>query len=203
MSELTKPVSVLTYANTAGILATTIYTNNKLNATNIKLKDVTEDVEMIRDGIKEKVPTIENNIKQLDNVIKNIVQVFNNQAMANKKTEKKHKKVYRVIEELLIRLDESESRYARLLNELKSKNVLEASVVDSMASSIVVAAPPPPPKPAPKPILSRRLTSDSSDSESDSEEERKSKKKSKKSKVKSDSEEDEIEKVVRLARSKH
>jgi hypothetical protein len=206
MSELTKPVSVLTYANTAGILATTIYTNNKLNATNTKLKDVAEDVDMIRDGIKEKVPTIENNIKQLDNVIKNIVQVFNNQAMATKKTEKKHKKLYRVIEELLIRLDESESRYARLLNELKTKNVLEASVVDSMASSIApIVAPPPPPKPAPKPILSRRLSSDSSDSDSsESEDERqKSKKKSKKSKAKSDSEEDEIEKVVRLARSKH
>lgn len=200
MSEFTKPLAVLSYANTAGILATTIYTNNKLNVTNQKLKDVAEDVDMIRDGIKEKVPVIENNIKHLDNVIKNIVSVFNNQTLSGKK---KNKKLCSVVEELAIRLEESENRYARLLNELKNKSVLDTSVLDSIGSSIVVA-PPPPPKPAPKSILSRRLVSDSSSSDSESEvEKHKSKKKSKKSKVKSDSEEDEIEKVVRLARSKH
>lgn len=72
MNEHTRPLALLTYANTVALGGAAIYFNNKTNAINTKLEDVTEEVSEIREGVEKKVPMIENSIKGLDQMVRNI-----------------------------------------------------------------------------------------------------------------------------------
>jgi hypothetical protein len=204
MSEFTRPTAMLSYANATAVVASTIWLNNKIGATNTKITDLTEDVEAIRDGVKEKVPMIENSIKHLDNVIKNVASVVNNHAPVVKKADKRFNKIRNVLEEMSEAIETIEARQFALIDALKAKGVIDNINLDVQAPVVQ--------RPAPKPVKvqhkSRRFSSASEDESSESSEEEKPKHKSSKKhhksskKHKDDSDEDEIDKVVRMARNK-
>ena len=177
MNDLTKPSMMLGYANTVGIAASTIYMVNKTSALNAKFNDLSEDVETIRDGIKEKVPIMEQNIKGLDQNIRGIVNFSNSQVVPLiKKSEKSEKKLDRYrscIEEMAATIEALDARYMALVQALKDNKILENFKVEEMPE---YSPPKPQKKAAPKKKRSLTLSSDESSSESSEEEKPRSKK---------------------------
>jgi hypothetical protein len=181
MNDLTRPSALLGYANTVGIAVATVYLANKTSALNVKYNDLAEEIETIRDGVKEKVPAIENTIKGLDQNLRNVATAVNNSLGGmNKrhiKTEKKMNKYKNVIEELFEVIEVQEARYNALVKALLDNKVLEDFKMEE--------APVPPPVVKSRKVVSRKKrvlddTESESESESDSEsEEEKPKKKSK------------------------
>jgi hypothetical protein len=183
MNDLTRPSAILGYANTVGLAVATVYLNSKTTALNAKYNDLAEDVDTIRDGIKEKVPMIENTIKGLDQNLRNVATVVNNNlGPMVKRTEKTDKKVakYKVaIEELYEVIDIMDARYNALVKVLVDNKILENFKIEEL-----VPLPTPPPIIKPKKIQKKKRVIDSSD-ESDSESESSEEEKPRKSKTKS------------------
>jgi hypothetical protein len=207
MNDLTKPSMMLGYANTVGIAASTIYMVNKTSALNVKFNDLSEDVETIRDGIKEKVPVIENNIKNLDQNIRGIVNFSNSQVVPLiKKSEKSEKKLDRYrscIEEMAATIEALDARYHALVQALKDNKILENFKVEDIPE---YTPPKPQKKAAPKKKRSLTLSS-SDDSSSESSEEEKPKSRKNKSKNHSklrvdDGDDSETNIVARMASSR-
>jgi hypothetical protein len=202
MNEFTRPTAVLGYATGVGLAASTIFLNNKITVTNSKLTDLTEDVEAIRDGVKEKVPAIENTLKMMDHGMKNIASVVNNHAGSVKKTpklEKRLAKACEIIEGLMEQVETLETRYQVLIDALKSKGSLDGVSLDTTARPVPVAAP----KPVPKKKARRLVSSDeeSGSESSDDEKQARKKKQARKNKNRNDSsDEDEVDFVARMAR---
>jgi hypothetical protein len=205
MNDLTRPSAVLGYANSVAIAAATIYLVNKNSALNTKINDLTDDVDTIRDGIKEKVPMIENSIKGLDQNLRNVATAVNNNLgpiiKRADKNDKKMNKYKAIIEEMGETIEILDHRYNTLVKALLDNKLLENFKMEEL------------PEPAPvkpKKVQRKRRTFDldTSESESESSEEekpksRKNKHKSKKqSRVSEDSDEDDISKVARMASRK-
>lgn len=202
MNDLTRPSALVSYTAGVGVIASTIYLNNKIGAVSTKLADLTDDVDVIRTGVKEKVPMIENNIKNVEMVIKNIAAALNSQGPVIRKVPKMEKKMskYReVLEHIMEVLETVEARQLALIDALKAKGSLENVSLDNVK-------PTPAPKQVSKPKKMRRLVSSDEDSDDSSSEEEKSRSKSKKQKKNKhksrsdDSDEDEVDRVVRMAR---
>jgi hypothetical protein len=184
MNDLTRPSAILGYANTVGLAVAAVYLANKTSALNVKYNDLADDVDTIRDGIKEKVPVIENSIKGLDQNLRNIANAVNtNLGGLNKKNAKNEKKMNKhraVIEEMSETIELLEARYAALVKALNDNKILENFSVDDVA-------------PAPAPVVKhkkvvkkkRSLDISSSESESSSDSESEEEKPKKKSKSKS------------------
>ncbi len=183
MNELTRPSAILGYANTVGLAVATVYLSNKTSTLNVKYNDLADEVDTIRDGIKEKVPLIENSIKGLDQNLRNIATAVNNNLgginKRNIKNEKKMSKYRSIIEEMANSIDVLETRYSSLVKALNENKILENFKVED-----VVPSPPTPVPVKPKKTTRKRRTfdvssSESESSESESSEEEKPKKKSK------------------------
>lgn len=200
-SDLTKPVSLLTYANTVGVVASTVYLNNKTNSINARVTDLAEDVESIRDGVKEKVPGMEKNLTMLNTHYQNMVNTLNNQGRVVEKmskVDKKFEKMRLFMDSIGEALEALEDKHNQLVTVLKNKGSLDASTADEL--TVAKAAPVKVVKKA-----KRKYVSESEESESSEEEPpRKSKKskKEKKSKHTSDDDEDDISQVIRMASQK-
>ena len=204
MNDLTRPSALLGYANTVAIAASTIYLVNKNAALNTKINDLADDVDTIRDGIKEKVPVIENSIKGLDQNLRNVATAVNNNLgpiiKRTDKTEKKLNKYKAIIEEMAEAIETLDHRYTSLVKALTDNKILENFKVEDL----------PEPEPVkPKKVVRKRKTYDldTSESESESSEEekpksRKNKSKNKRKHVSEDSDEDDISKVARMASRK-
>lgn len=207
MSEFTRPTAMIGYATTVGVVASTIYLNNKINETsgklNTKIADLNEDIGIIRDGVKEKVPMLENGLKHIASNMKNVVGAITSHSDSIKKLNKMEKKLSRCImavEDIMNALEVLETRQINLINGLKAKGSLEGVVIET----------PPAPQPpviqkAPaKPKRNHRLVSSDEESGSSSEDDRRKKKGKGKSKGKSrdetDNEDvDEVDFVARMA----
>jgi hypothetical protein len=210
MSEFTRPTAMIGYATTVGVVASTIFLNNKISDSNTrlhnKITDLTEDINIIRDGVKEKVPMIENGMKHMSDNIKGIAGVVNNHSNVIKKLLKMEKRLARclvAVEDVMNALEIIESRQNNLINALKTKGTLDGTAVEINAPSAPVIAH----KAVHKPKKTHRLISSDEDSDSSSEEDRRRSRKQKKNKNKSrndsdDDDEDEVERVARLASRK-
>ena len=209
MSEFTRPTAMIGYATTVGVVASTIYLNNKINETNGKLHnkitDITEDINIIRDGVKEKVPMLENGIKHIASDMGKVMGAVNNHSVNIKKLIKMEKRLSRCImavEDIMNALEVLETRQVNLINGLKAKGALEGITVEAAP----LPAAPVIPKAAPKPKRSHRLVSSDEDSDSSSEDDRRASKKQKKKgkgKSRDDSDDneavDEVDYVARMA----
>ena len=181
MNDFTRPSAILGYANTIGLGVVTVYLVNRTNSLNTKYNDLADEVDTIRDGIKEKVPIIENTIKGLDQNLRNVATAVNNNLgpiiKNNQKTEKKLSKYRAIIEELTETIDVMEHRFSSLVKALNDGKILENFKVEE------VVRPPTPVPVKPKKHLKKKrsydLSSSESESESSSSEEEKPKKKSK------------------------
>jgi hypothetical protein len=210
MSEFTRPTAMIGYATAVGAVASTIFLNNKISENNFKvnakINDLTEDINIIRDGVKEKVPIIEKGMNHMADNIKGIAGVVTNHSNVLKKLIKMEKRLSRclmAVEDVMNALETIETRQLNLISALKTKGVLDGTAVEISAPAAPVIAP----KPAPKPKKTHRLVSSDEESESSSEDERRTKKKSRKSKSKSrneedDDDDDEVGVVARLASRK-
>ena len=210
MSEFTKPTAMIGYATAVGVVASTIFMNNKISDNNVKINakiaDLTEDINIIRDGVKEKVPMIEGGMKHMADNIKGIAGVVNNHSNVLKKLLKMEKRLARclmAVEDVMNALETIETRQLNLISALKSKGALDGTTVEVSAPAAPVVVQ----KTVQKPKKAHRLISSDEDSDSSSEDERRSKKKSKKSKSKSrndddEDDEDEVGVVARLAARK-
>jgi hypothetical protein len=206
MNDLTRPSAILGYANTVGLAVATVYLNNKTNNLNAKYIDLADDVDTIRDGIKEKVPMIENTIKGLDQNLRNVATVVNNNLgpliKKGDKTDKKVGKFKAIIEELYETIELMDMRYNTLVKSLVDNKILENFKIEDIT-----------PEPAPPVVKHKKVqkkkrvvefSSSESESESESSEEEKPKKKSKKSKSKKsrsndDDDDDDTNIVARMA----
>ena len=210
MSEFTRPTAMIGYATTVGVVASTIFLNNKISDTNAKftakVNDLAEDINIIRDGVKEKVPAIEGAMKHMNDNIRGIAGVVHNHSNVMKKLVKTEKRVARclvAIEDIMNALEVIETRQINLMTALKTKGVLDGTVVEVSAPTAPIIAP----KPTQKPKKTHRLISSDEESESSSDDERRNKKKTKKTKSKprndeDDDDEDEVGVVARLAARK-
>jgi hypothetical protein len=210
MSEFTRPTAMISYASAVGTVASTIYLNNRITETssklNTKITDLNEDIGIVRDGVKEKVPMLEKGLNHLAGDIKNVIGAINNHSANITKLSKMEKRLARCIgavEDMMDSLAVIENRQLTLINALKAKGTLEGITIESAPHPV---APPPAPKQIVKQKRSSRLVSSSDESESSADEKRRSRK-SKKTKGKqrdesSDEDEDEISQVARLASRK-
>jgi len=205
MSEFTRPTAMISYATTVGVVASTIYLNNKINETSGKLHtkivDITEDIGIIRDGVKEKVPMLENGLKHIASDMKNVIGAINAHSGSIKKLNKMEKKLSRCImavEDIMNALEVLEARQTNLINGLKAKGSLEGVAIEALPTP----QPPVMPKAATKPKRNHRLVSSDDDSDSSSEDDRrKNKKKGKgKSKARDDTDNDDVDEVDFVAR---
>jgi hypothetical protein len=210
MSEFTRPTAMISYAAAVGTVASTIYLNNRINETcgklNNKITELNEDIGVIRDGVKEKIPMLEKGLSHLANDIKSVIGAVNNHSMNIKKLNKMEKRLVRcmnALEETMSSLSIIENRQINLINALSSKGALEGAVIETPVQTAPVQT-------APKPVIKHkrpsRLLSSDEESESSEDEKRRSKKQ-KKNKNKSrgdssDDDEDEVERVARLASRK-
>ena len=210
MSEFTRPTAMISYAAAVGTVASTIYLNNRITESNTKINtkinDLNEDIGIIRDGVKEKVPMLEKGLTHLANDMKNVVGAINNHSGNIKKLSKMEKRLLRccnALEDVMVSLSALEQRQVSLINALKAKGALEGITIESAPQPV---APQPAPKQVAKHKRPSRLVSSDEDSESSEDEKRRSMK-TKKTKGKQRDEssyesEDEISQVVRLASRK-
>ena len=216
MNDLTKPVAMISYANTVGLVGTTVYFSKKITSLETKLNDAAEEIETIRDGVKEKVPFMENNLRGIENNMRGIANVVNSNlpvfAKKIEKTEKKIEKIRLVLENMGDAIESLEYKFTMLMKILNEKDVLGGAKIE-----IPTEAPQPPVqrersiKKSKKTKKSKSYSSSEESESESSEEEVKSKSKSKskskneksKSKKKSeDSDEDDTSLVARLASKK-
>jgi len=209
MSEFTRPTAMISYASAVGTVASTIYLNNRITETsskfNTKINDLNEDIGIVRDGVKEKVPMLEKGLNHLAGDIKNVIGAINNHSTNIKKLSKMEKRLARcigAIEDMMDSLAVLENRQLTLVNALKAKGALDGITLESTPQTVA----PPAPKQIVKQKRSSRLVSSDDESESSADEKRRSRK-TKKTKGKqrdesSDEDEDEISQVARLASRK-
>jgi len=137
MNDITKPATLLAGVSTLGLVSTSIYFSNKTSALNKSIADINDDIDTIKDGLKEKVPALENQIKNVDHGLRAISGGMQNFAMHSKKIEKKFGKTLEEVSEVSSALDTIDDRVVRLIEALVSKNVISQEDID------------PPPKPQP------------------------------------------------------
>jgi len=208
MSELSRPSTIIGGANVVATAAVAIYLANKNSALNARVNDLTDDVDTIRDGIKEKVPQIENSIKGLDQNMRSIANaVHNNLGPVIKRTDKSEKKLtkYRaVIEEMGEAIEMLENRYNTLIKAMSANSLLKDVKLEELPDRASMK-----PKKVPKRKKSYEFSSSESESESSSEDEKpKSKKNKNKNKNKNkvrmdDADESDTNIVARMASRKN
>lgn len=137
MNDITKPATLLAGISTLGLVSTSIYFSNKNAAINKSISDINDDIDTIKDGLKEKVPALENQIKNVDHGLRAMSGGMQNFAIHSKKIEKKFGKTLEEVSEVSSALDTIDDRVVRLIEALVSKNVISQEDID------------PPPKPQP------------------------------------------------------
>lgn len=211
MNEFTRPAAVLGYVNTAGLIGSAIYLNNKTTALSVKINNVEDRMKTVEDGIKEEFPMMKSSVKSLDHGLRSVANAVNTLGPIVKKQEKTGKKVDKLVQ-ILSDIGEAvellEIRQNALISALNAAKVLENFTA---------------PSEVPRPVVHKKKSSkksrkyesssedESSSSESEKEEKRRSKSKSK-SKKKSqksskrdsdnESEEDDVMSVIKMASRK-
>lgn len=130
MNDLTKPSTLIAGVNTLGLVTAGIYFSRQNTTLNARINDVTDEVETIKDGLKEKVPAIENSVKTLDHSIRflsNSLQTFH---VSNGKIDKKVSKNRDELAEISATLDRLDQRFVNLVEALISKNIITKEDVD-------------------------------------------------------------------------
>jgi hypothetical protein len=205
MSEFTRPTAMISYATAVGTVASTIYLNNRINENgtklNNKINELNEDIGVIRDGVKEKVPMLEKGLTHLAGDIKNVIGAINNHSMNIKKLNKMEKRLVRcmnALEETMNSLAIIEHRQINLINALNAKGALEGITLENTVQQAPVQQPS---KQVVKNKRPSRLISSDDDSESSGDERRRNKKQKKtKSKSRDDSSDDDLDEVDCVAK---
>lgn len=166
MGDFTKPGTILAGVSTIGVISTSVYFSNKTNSLAKQIATIDADIDTIKDGLKEKVPMLENAIKTVDHGLRNMSTGMQNFANHTKKIEKKFSKSSSEVSEMSEALDVIDNRMVRLMEALVRKGVVSEEEINPP-----VKAPPIQRARASKETKRRSSDSDSEESESESESE--------------------------------
>lgn len=204
-SEYTRPLSLLTYASAAGVVGSTIYLNNKTNALNARVTDLTDTVDSTRTEVKDKITGLETGYRNFAVNFQNLVSLVNTVGPIARKTEKRFDRIRPVLEAMGEALENLEDKHNALIAALKTKGTIDGPLSEELT---IVKHVPKPKKVVPKRI---RYVSESEPESESSEEEAPPKKhrkhkhkerKSKSSDVEENNDEDDISQVIRMASQK-
>lgn len=130
MNDLTKPSTLIAGVNTLGLVTAGIYFSKQNTATNVRINDVADEVETIKDGLKEKVPTIENSVNILNHSIRSLSNSIQTIHLTNGKVDKKVGKNRDEMAEISATLDRLDQRFVNLVEALIAKDIIKKDDVD-------------------------------------------------------------------------
>lgn len=136
MNDLSKPSTIFAGVNSLGLITTAVYFSRQNAALNGKINEVNEEIDTIKEGLKEKVPTIENSVKALDHAFRTLNQglqsVNNNTHLIEKKTNKARGEVTEISDTL----DALDTRFVNLVEALISKGIITKEDVDPPSKQV-------------------------------------------------------------------
>jgi hypothetical protein len=130
MNDLTKPSTLIAGVNTLGLVTAGIYFSRQNTTLNARVNDVTDEVETIKDGLKEKVPAIENSVNILNHSIRSLSNSIQTIHVANGKIDKKVSKTRDDLAEISATLDKLDQRFVNLVEALIAKDIIKKDDVD-------------------------------------------------------------------------
>lgn len=130
MNDLTKPSTLIAGVNTLGLVTAGIYFSRQNTTLNARVNDVADEVETIKDGLKEKVPAIENSVKTLDHSIRFLSNSIQTIHVSNGKIDKKLGKTRDDLAEISAALDKLDQRFVNLVEALIAKDIIKKEDVD-------------------------------------------------------------------------
>jgi hypothetical protein len=130
MNDLTKPSTLIAGVNTLGLVTAGIYFSRQNTTLNARVNDVADEVETIKDGLKEKVPAIENSVNILNHSIRSLSNSIQTIHVANGKIDKKVSKTRDDLAEISATLDKLDQRFVNLVEALISKDLIKKEDVD-------------------------------------------------------------------------
>jgi chromosome segregation ATPase len=130
MNDLTKPSTLIAGVNTLGLVTAGIYFSRQNTTLNARVNDVTDEIETIKEGLKEKVPTIENSVRTLDHSIRFVSNSVQNVHLSNGKIDKKLGKTRDELAEISAALDKLDQRFVNLVEALIAKDIIKKEDVD-------------------------------------------------------------------------
>jgi chromosome segregation ATPase len=129
MNDLSKPSTLFSGASALGLVTASIYFSRQNTGINLRLNDLSEEIETIKDGLKEKIPQIENTMKSFNHALNNINLNTQNIGMGLRKVEKKYNSVRDDIKEVSDTLDALDQRFVNLVETLITKgNIIKEDV---------------------------------------------------------------------------
>jgi len=136
MNDLSKPSTIFSGVNTLGLITTAVYFSRQNAALNIKVNDTLDEIDTIKEGLKDKVPKIENSVKTLDMAIRSLSQNLQNVGHSLHSSDKKMSKARSEVSEISDTLDALDTRFVNLVEALIAKGVITKEDVDPPSKQI-------------------------------------------------------------------
>jgi hypothetical protein len=130
MNDLTKPSTLIAGVNTLGLVTAGIYFSRQNTTLNARINDVTDEVETIKDGLKEKVPSMENTIKTMDLGLRSLANSLQNMHNTNGQLDGRIRKNRDKLSDLAETLDALDQRFVNLVEALIAKEIIKKEDVD-------------------------------------------------------------------------
>lgn len=130
MNDLTKPSTLISGVNTLGLVTAGIYFSRQNTTLNAKINDVSDEVETIKDGLKEKVPTLENTIRTMELSMRSLANSLQTIHNTNGQMDGRIRKNRDKLSDIAETLDALDQRFVNLVEALIAKDVIKKEDVD-------------------------------------------------------------------------
>jgi len=130
MNDLTKPSTLIAGVNTLGLVTAGIYFSRQNTTLNARINDVADEVETIKDGLKEKVPTMENSMKTLELSLRSLANSLQTIHNTNGQMDGRIRKNRDKLSDIAETLDALDQRFVNLVEALIAKDIIKKEDVD-------------------------------------------------------------------------
>lgn len=136
MNDLSKPSTIFQGVNTLGLITTAVYFSRQNAALNVKINDTFDEIDTIKEGLKDKVPKIENSVKTLEMAMRSLSQNLQNIGHSLHTSDKKVSRARGEVTEISDTLDALDTRFVNLVEALIAKNIISKEDVDPPSKQI-------------------------------------------------------------------
>jgi len=136
MNDLSKPSTIFSGVNTLGLITTAVYFSRQNAALNVKVNDTIDEIDTIKEGLKDKVPKIENSVKTLEMAMRSLSQNLQNVGHSLHASDKKMSRARNEVSEISDTLDALDTRFVNLVEALIAKGVITKEDVDPPSKQI-------------------------------------------------------------------